>query len=140
MSVKQPSALGTLCLSDSSGGRFAEQSRSVSDSSRRAIPLLHPALYTLADRARRQSAAVPPDVTHILTVGSEVGLWPPVLARLGLDRCNIHIRTLLSRHVMSAQDLITHVAAGIIDIAIMYPPQHRPASKSISYGRGACSW
>jgi len=29
-------------------------------------------------------------------------------------------------HVDVPQDLITHVAAGLVDIAIMYAPQHRP--------------
>jgi DNA-binding transcriptional LysR family regulator len=37
-----------------------------------------------------------------------------------------HSDIALRVHVDVPQDLITHVAAGIVDIAIMYAPQHRP--------------
>jgi DNA-binding transcriptional LysR family regulator len=40
-----------------------------------------------------------------------------------------HSDIALRVHVDVPQDLITHVAAGIVDIAIMYAPQHRPGLK-----------
>lgn len=44
----------------------------------------------------------------------------------GFGRGGLSTRTLLFAYVStSPQDLIAQVAAGIVDIAIMYAPQHR---------------
>jgi LysR family transcriptional regulator, flagellar master operon regulator len=73
--------------------------------------------------------AVPPGRRAVLTVGSEVSLWQPLL----LDWVRWMRRSLpdiaLRVHVDVPQDLINQVASGIVDVAIMYAPQHRPGLK-----------
>ena len=73
--------------------------------------------------------AVPPGRRAVLTVGSEVSLWQPLL----LDWVRWMRRSLpdiaLRVHVDVPQDLIDQVASGIVDVAIMYAPQHRPGLK-----------
>jgi DNA-binding transcriptional LysR family regulator len=84
-----------------------------------------PTFVQLWQRARHQ-VAVPPGHRAVLTVGSEVSLWQPLL----LDWVIWMRRTLrdiaLRVHVDVPQDLIDHVAAGLVDVAIMYAPSHRP--------------
>ena len=73
--------------------------------------------------------AVPPGRRAVLTVGSEVSLWQPLL----LDWVRWMRRSLpdiaLRVHVDVPQDLINQVASGLVDVAIMYAPQHRPGLK-----------
>ena len=92
-----------------------------------------PTFVQLWQRARHQ-VAVPPGHRAVLTVGSEVSLWQPLL----LDWVRWMRRSLadiaLRVHVDVPQDLINQVAAGLVDVAIMYAPQHRPGLQSI------CSW
>jgi DNA-binding transcriptional LysR family regulator len=87
-----------------------------------------PTFVQLWQRARQQ-VAVPAGHRAVLTVSSEVSLWEPLL----LDWVLWMRRTLpdiaLRVHVDVPQDLINHVAAGIIDVGIMYAPQHRPGLK-----------
>lgn len=77
----------------------------------------------------RQQVAVPPGHSAVLTVGSEVSLWQPLL----LDWVVWMRRTLpdiaVRAHVDVPQDLINQVASGLVDAAIMYAPQHRPGLK-----------
>ena len=84
-----------------------------------------PTFVQLWQRARHQ-VAVPPGHRAVLTVGSEVSLWQPLL----LDWVRLMRRSLadiaLRVHVDVPQDLINQVAAGLVDVAIMYAPQHRP--------------
>jgi len=84
-----------------------------------------PTFVQLWQRARHQ-VAVPPGHRAVLTVGSEVSLWQPIL----LDWVVWLRRSLrdvaLRVHVDVPQDLINHVASGLVDVAIMYAPQHRP--------------
>jgi LysR family transcriptional regulator, flagellar master operon regulator len=87
-----------------------------------------PTFVQLWQRARHQ-VAVPPGHRTVLTVGSEVSLWQPLL----LDwvrwmRCSLR-EIALRVHVDVPQDLINQVAAGLVDVAIMYAPQHRPGLK-----------
>lgn len=77
----------------------------------------------------RQQVAVPAGHRAVLAIGSEVSLWDPVL----LDWVRWMRRSMndvaLRVHVDVPQDLITQVAAGLVDAAIMYAPQHRPGLK-----------
>lgn len=84
-----------------------------------------PSFVQLWQRARQQ-VAVPEGHRAVLTVGSEVSLWQPLLAEWVRMMRRSHPDIALRVHVDVPQDLITHVAAGLVDIAIMYAPQHRP--------------
>lgn len=84
-----------------------------------------PTFVQLWQRARHQ-VAVPPGHRAVLSIGSEVSLWHPLL----LDWVRWMRRELqdiaLRVHVDVPQDLINQVATGLLDAAIMYAPQHRP--------------
>ena len=84
-----------------------------------------PTFVQLWQRARQQ-VAVPEGHRAVLTVGSEVSLWQPLLLEWVRMMRRSHPDIALRVHVDVPQDLITHVAAGLVDIAIMYAPQHRP--------------
>jgi LysR family transcriptional regulator, flagellar master operon regulator len=84
-----------------------------------------PTFVQLWQRARQQ-VAVPEGHRTVLTVGSEVSLWQPLLLEWVRMMRRSHPDIALRVHVDVPQDLITHVAAGLVDIAIMYAPQHRP--------------
>jgi DNA-binding transcriptional LysR family regulator len=87
-----------------------------------------PGFVQLWQRARQQ-VAVPPGHHAVLTVGSEVSLWQPLLldwivwVRSALPHVALRV------HVDVPQDLIKHVASGMVDAAIMYAPQHLPGLK-----------
>ena len=84
-----------------------------------------PTFVQLWQRARHQ-VAVPAGHRAVLTVGSEVSLWQPLLLEWVKLMRRSHRDIALRVHVDVPQDLITHVAAGLVDIAIMYAPPHRP--------------
>jgi DNA-binding transcriptional LysR family regulator len=84
-----------------------------------------PTFVQLWQRARQQ-VAVPEGHRAVLTVGSEVSLWQPLLVEWVRAMRHSYADIALRVHVDVPQDLITHVAAGLVDIAIMYAPQHRP--------------
>src|SRR4029079_285540 len=84
-----------------------------------------PTFVQLWQRAKQQ-VAVPEGHRAVLTVGSEVSLWQPLLLEWVRMMRRSHPDIALRVHVDVPQDLITHVAAGLVDIAIMYAPQHRP--------------
>lgn len=84
-----------------------------------------PTFVQLWQRARQQ-VAVPEGHRAVLTVGSEVSLWQPLLLEWVRAMRHAHPDIALRVHVDVPQDLITHVAAGLVDIAIMYAPPHRP--------------
>ncbi len=84
-----------------------------------------PSFVQLWQRARQQ-VAVPEGHRAVLTVGSEVMLWRPLLLDWVRAMRRSHPDIALRVHVDVPQDLITHVAAGLVDIAVMYAPQHRP--------------
>src|ERR1044071_6907028 len=84
-----------------------------------------PTFVQLWQRARQQ-VAVPEGHRAVLTVGSEVSLWQPLLLDWVSAMRRSHPDIALRVHVDVPQDLITHVASGLVDIAIMYAPQHRP--------------
>src|SRR4029079_10379499 len=87
-----------------------------------------PTFVQLWQRARQQ-VAVPEGHRAVLTVGSAVSLWPPLRGDWG--RKMRRSTTGIAHPVLVdvPQDLITHVASGVVDIAIMYAPQHRPGLK-----------
>ena len=69
--------------------------------------------------------ALPAGHRAVRTVGSEVSLRQPLLLNWVRQIRRFHSDIALRVHVDVPQDLIAHVAAGIVDIAIMYVPQHR---------------
>jgi LysR family transcriptional regulator, flagellar master operon regulator len=73
--------------------------------------------------------AVPPGHRAMLTVGSEVSLWQPRLLDWVLWMRQSLRDIALRVHVDVPQDLINQVAGGLVDVAIMYAPQHRPGLK-----------
>lgn len=87
-----------------------------------------PTFVQLWQRARQQ-VAVPPGHRAVMTIGSEVSLWQPLLLDWTLwmrqSLQDIAVRV----HVDVPEDLITRVAAGIVDVAIMYAPSQRPGVK-----------
>jgi DNA-binding transcriptional LysR family regulator len=84
-----------------------------------------PTFVQLWQRARQQ-VAVPEGHRAVLTVGSEISLWQPLLLDWVTAMRRSYPDIALRVHVDVPQDLITHVASGLVDIAIMYAPQHRP--------------
>jgi DNA-binding transcriptional LysR family regulator len=84
-----------------------------------------PTFVQLWQRARQQ-VAVPEGHRAVLTVGSEISLWQPLLLEWVRKMRRSHPDIALRVHVDVPQDLIAHVASGLVDIAIMYAPQHRP--------------
>jgi DNA-binding transcriptional LysR family regulator len=84
-----------------------------------------PTFVQLWQRARQQ-VAVPKGHRALLTVGSEVSLWQPILLDWVRAMRRSHPDIALRVHVDVPQDLSAHVAAGLVDIAIMYAPQYRP--------------
>jgi DNA-binding transcriptional LysR family regulator len=87
-----------------------------------------PTFVQLWQRARQQ-VAVPPGHRTVITVSSEVSLWQPLLFDWVLWMRQALPDIALRVHVDVPQDLINHVAAGLVDVAIMYAPQHRPGLK-----------
>jgi DNA-binding transcriptional LysR family regulator len=87
-----------------------------------------PAFVQLWQRARHQ-VAVPKGHRAVLVVGSEVSLWQPLLLDWIAWMCRSLRDIALRVHVDVPQDLINHVASGVVDVAIMYAPQNRPGLK-----------
>jgi LysR family transcriptional regulator, flagellar master operon regulator len=84
-----------------------------------------PTFVQLWQRARHQ-VAVPPGHRSVLVIGSEVSLWRPLLLDWVIWMRGSLRDIALRVHVDVPQDLINQVAAGLVDLAIMYAPQHRP--------------
>src|SRR6185369_5747503 len=87
-----------------------------------------PAFVQLWQQTRHQ-VAVPSGHRAMLTVGSELSLWQPLLLDWVLWMRESLRDIALRVHVDVPQDLINLVAGGIVDAAIMYAPQHRPGLK-----------
>ncbi|WGS18843.1 MULTISPECIES: LysR family transcriptional regulator [unclassified Bradyrhizobium] len=84
-----------------------------------------PNFVQLWQRAKQQ-VAVPEGHSAVLTIGSEVSLWQPLLVDWVRMMRRSHPDIALRVHVDVPLDLTSHVAAGLVDIAIMYAPHHRP--------------
>ena len=87
-----------------------------------------PTFVQLWQRARHQ-VALPPGHRAALTIGSEVTLSEPLLLNWVIWMQRFMRDIALRVHVDVPQDLINQVAAGLVDAAIMYAPQHRPGLK-----------
>lgn len=87
-----------------------------------------PGFVQLWQRARQQ-VAVPPGHRAVLTVGGEVSLWQPLVLDWVVWMRSFLRDIALRVHVDVPQDLIKHVASGIVDVALMYAPQHLPGLK-----------
>lgn len=91
--------------------------------------LRHAPMFVQLWQRTLHQVAVPAGRRAVLTVGSEVSLWQPLL----LDWVKWMRRSIpdisLRVHVDVPQDLINQVASGVVDVAIMYAPQHRPGLK-----------
>jgi DNA-binding transcriptional LysR family regulator len=91
--------------------------------------LRHAPMFVQLWQRTLHQVAVPPGRRAVLTVGSEVSLAEPLLLdwvqwiRRSLPDIALHV------HVDVPQDLIDQVASGLVDLAIMYAPQHRPGLK-----------
>jgi len=87
-----------------------------------------PTFVQLWQRARHQ-VALPPGHRAALTIGSEVSLAQPLLLNWVVWMKRSMGDVALRVHVDVPQDLINQAAAGLVDAAIMYAPQHRPGLK-----------
>ena len=82
-------------------------------------------LVQVWERARHQ-VAVPEGRRAVLSVGCEISLWDPLLLQwlLWMRAAAPHLA--LRTEVGAPQELLGKVAAGVLDIAIVYAPQQRP--------------
>lgn len=82
-------------------------------------------LVQVWERARHQ-VAVPSGRSAVLAVGCEISLWDPLLLRWLLWMRAHAPQWALQTEVGMAPELLDKVAAGVLDIAIVYAPQQRP--------------
>ncbi len=87
-----------------------------------------PTFVQLWQRVRHQ-VAVPAGHRSVLAIGSEVSLWQPLLLDWVLWMRRNHADLALRVSVDVPQDLINQVAAGLVDVAVLYSPPHRPGLK-----------
>jgi DNA-binding transcriptional LysR family regulator len=91
--------------------------------------LRHAPMFIQLWQRTLHQVAVPPGRRAVLTVGSEVSLSQPLLLDWVLWMRRSLPDIALRVHVDVPQDLINQVASGMVDVAIMYAPQHRPGLK-----------
>ena len=84
-----------------------------------------PTFVQLWQRVRHQ-VAVPAGHRSVLAVGGEVSLWQPLLIDWVLWLRRTLPEIALRVQVDVPQDLINQVASGVVDVAVMYAPPHRP--------------
>ena len=87
-----------------------------------------PALVQLWERARHQ-VAVPVGRRAMLAIGGELSLWDPLLLRWLLWMRGSAADIALRATVGIPEDLVGQVAQGIIDLAVVYEPRHKPGLK-----------
>jgi DNA-binding transcriptional LysR family regulator len=87
-----------------------------------------PVLVQLWERARHQVAA-PPGRREVLCVGGELSLWNPFLLDWLVWMRRSAPQLAVRAQVRLPQELMSQVAEGVIDIAVMYAPQQRPGLK-----------
>ncbi|PDT38129.1 MULTISPECIES: LysR family transcriptional regulator [Sinorhizobium] len=88
--------------------------------------LRHAPTFVQLWQRTRQQVKVPTGRRAVLTVGSEVTLAQPLLLSWVRWIRQFLPDIALRVHVDVPQDLINQVASGMVDVAIMYAPQHRP--------------
>ena len=87
-----------------------------------------PLLIQVWERAKHQ-VAVPPGLRAVVAVGAELSLWSPFMLDWLVWMRRATPQLALRTHVGLAEGLMTQVAEGILDIAVLYAPQHRPGIK-----------
>ncbi len=88
--------------------------------------LRHAPMFVQLWQRTRHQVAVPPGRSAVLTIAAEISLWQPLLLDwVGWIRISMP-EVALRVHVNVPQDLIDQVASGMVDVAIMYAPHHRP--------------
>jgi DNA-binding transcriptional LysR family regulator len=91
--------------------------------------LRHAPMFVQLWQRTRHQVAVPPGRRAVLTIGSEVTLAQPLLLNWVRWIRQFLPDIALRVHVDVPQDLIGQVASGMVDVAIMYAPAHRPGLK-----------
>jgi LysR family transcriptional regulator, flagellar master operon regulator len=86
----------------------------------------HAATLVQAWERARQQVAVPVGRRALLTVGCEVSLWDPLLLDWLLWMRGAAPQLALRTEVGFPADLLTRVAQGTLEIAVVYAPQQRP--------------
>jgi DNA-binding transcriptional LysR family regulator len=84
-----------------------------------------PLLVQVWERARHQ-VAIPPGVRAVVAVGGELSLWSPFLLDWLVWMRRAAPQLALRTQVGLPEGLMTQVSAGVLDIAVLYAPQHRP--------------
>lgn len=87
-----------------------------------------PTLVQLWERAQH-NVAVPAGRRAVLAAGGELSLWHPWLLKWLLWMRRSVPDIALRAQVDVPGSLMDQVAAGVLDIAVMYAPQHRPGLK-----------
>jgi len=82
-------------------------------------------LVQVWERARHQ-VAVPAGSRAVLAAGCEISLWDPLLLRWLLWMRTAFPQLAIRTEVGFPQDLLDKVAAGVLDVAVVYAPQQRP--------------
>lgn len=82
-------------------------------------------LVQVWERARQQ-VAVPEGRSAVVSVGCEASLWDPLLLQWMLEMKAKSPRLGIRTEVGVPSELLDKVAAGLLDIAIVYAPQQRP--------------
>lgn len=91
--------------------------------------LRHAPLFVQLWQRTQHQVAVPAGRRAVLTVGSEVSLAQPLLLNWILWMRDALPDISLRVQVDVPKDILSQVASGAIDIAIMYAPQHKPGLK-----------
>lgn len=84
-----------------------------------------PTLVQLWERARHK-VAVPTGRRAVLAAGGELSLWYPWLLKWLLWMRRSAPDIALRAQVNMPESLVSQVAEGVLDIAVMYAPHHRP--------------
>lgn len=84
-----------------------------------------PTLVQLWERARHK-VAVPTGRRAVLAAGGELSLWYPWLLKWLLWMRRSAPDIALRAQVNVPESLVSQVAEGVLDIAVMYAPHHRP--------------
>jgi DNA-binding transcriptional LysR family regulator len=87
-----------------------------------------PLLIQVWERARHQ-VAVPPGLGAVVAVGGELSLWNPFLLDWLIWMRRSAPQLALRTQVGLAEGLMNQVGEGVLDIAVLYAPQHRPGLK-----------
>jgi DNA-binding transcriptional LysR family regulator len=87
-----------------------------------------PTFVQLWERARHQ-VAVPEGHRAVLAIGGELALWHPLMLDWLLWMRKNASDVALRVQVGVPEGLVSQVAEGVLDVAVMYAPQHRPGLK-----------